>query len=133
MEIYYMNKSMKSTTIKKVVVKCASLWSDEVEVDSSIFDDIYMEAATQAIEKRKTQPGLKVTVVLECWEKKDTKKADKHFCYNTYFVLVNCGLHEKAEQFRINFKKLHNIDLQKESLKGNPDDGGKSKSNDSTN
>lgn len=113
-----MKKYMKSSTLKKVVVKCSDFWMDEVEIDSEIFDDVYVEAATRAVEKRKDLPGFKVTVILECWEKRDFKKPEKHFCYNTYRVLINAGLHEKAEMLRLNFMKMHGIDLQKESLKG---------------
>lgn len=109
---------MKASTLKKVVVKCADFWMDEFEIDSEIFDDIYVEAATRAIEKRKDLPGFRVTVVIECWEKKDFKKLDKHYCYNTYRVLINAGLHDKAEMLRLNFMRQHGIDLQKESLKG---------------
>ena len=109
---------MKSTTIKKIVVKCADFWMDELEIDSEIFDDVYVEAATQAIEKRKKLNNFKVTVVLECWEKKDFKRPEKHFAYNTYRVLINAAMHEKAEILRINFMKIKGIDLQKESLKG---------------
>jgi hypothetical protein len=54
--------------------------------------------------------------MVECWEKKYEKNLDKHFCYNTYFVLINAGLHKKAEMLRLNFFKMHKIDLQKESL-----------------
>ena len=109
---------MKSSTLKKIVVKCASLWMDEYEIDPDIFDDVYVEAATRAIEKRKEEPGFRVTVILETWEKKDFKKPDRHFCYNTYRILINAGMHKKAEMLRINFMKMHGIDLQKESLKG---------------
>lgn len=128
-----MKKYMKSATLKKVVVKCSDFWMDEVEIDSEVFDDVYVEAATRAIEKRKDLPGFKVTVILETWEKRDFKKPEKHFCYNTYRVLINAGMHTKAEMLRINFMKMHGIDLQKESLKGengnidkpNPDGDGK--------
>jgi predicted DNA-binding ArsR family transcriptional regulator len=116
--IYNMKKDIKTSTLKKIVVKCADFWMDELEIDSEIFDDVYVEAATRAIEKRKDLPGFKVTVILDCWEKKDFKKPEKHFCYNTYRVLINAALHDKAEMLRINFMKMHGIDLQKESLKG---------------
>ena len=109
---------MKVSTLKKIIVKCSDFWMDEFEIDSEIFDDVYVEAATRAIEKRKDLPGFKVTVILECWEKKDFKKPEKHFCYNTYRVLINAGMHDKAEILRLNFMKMHGIDLQKESLKG---------------
>ena len=109
---------MKPSTLKKIVVKCADFWMDELEIDPEIFDDVYVEAATRAIEHRKDLPGFKVTVILECWEMKDFKKPEKHFCYNTYRVLINAGMHDKAEILRLNFMKMHGIDLQKESLKG---------------
>ena len=118
-----MKKYMKSSALKKIVVKCASLWMDEFEIDPEIFDDVYVEAATRSIEKRKDEPGFRVTVILETWEKKDFKKPDKHFCYNTYRILINAGMHQKAEMLRINFLQMHGIDLQKESLKGEDNDG----------
>lgn len=109
---------MKSTTIKKIVVKCSNFWMDEFEIDSEIFDEVYVEAATRSIEKRKDLEGFKVAVIIECWEKKDFKKPDKHYCYNTYRIFINAGLHNKAEILRLNFMKLNKIDLRAESLKG---------------
>ena len=109
--------------MKKIVVKCDEYWMDEYEIDSEIFDDVYLESATRAVEKRKNQPGFKVTVMVECWEKKDFKKPEKHFCYNTYLILINAGMHEKAEILRKNFMKLYSIDLQKDSIKGENKNG----------
>lgn len=106
--------------LKKVVVKCLD-WTEEFEIDPTIFDDIYMEAATRALEKRKDGEKFLVTVVMECYIKSDAKKSNKHYVYNTYFVLVNAGLHFKAEMMRLNFLKSHGIDLRKESLKGDED------------
>ena len=117
-----MKKSIKSTKVKNIVVKCLD-WMEEVPIDSEVFDDVYMEAATRSIEKKTDDPDFKVAVIMECWEKKNVKKDDKHFVYNTYFVLVNAGLHSKAEMLRINFMKLHSIDLQKENIRGDNDDG----------
>jgi hypothetical protein len=51
-----MKKDMKASALKKIVVKCADFWVDEFEIDSEIFDDVYVEAATRAIEKRKDLP-----------------------------------------------------------------------------
>jgi hypothetical protein len=109
---------MKSSKIKKIVVKCANFWMDEFEIDSEIFDDVYVEAATRAVEKRQAIPGFKVGVIIECWEKKDFTKPLKHICYNTYRVLINAGLHDKAEMMRANFIKMYGTDLRNESLKG---------------
>lgn len=117
-----MKKNMKSVTLKKIIVKCSDFWQEEIDIDADIFDDVYVEAATRAIEKRTPLEGFKVTVVLECWEKKDQKRPDKHYCYNTYRILINAGMHEKAEMLRMNFKNMHGIDLQKESMRGDPND-----------
>ncbi len=111
---------MKLKGLKTVIVKCFN-WEDEIEVDSDVTNDVLMEAATEAVEKRKDLDGFKVAVVMECYEKKNIKDPEKHFMYNTYFVLVNASLHEKAEMLRLNFLKQHGIDLQRESLKGGDD------------
>jgi hypothetical protein len=121
---------MKSSTIKNIIVQCGQnpetkkpYWKDEIEVDSEIFDDPLLEAATQSVEKRKNEPDFKVAVVIECFEKKNAKDPMKHICYNSYFIMVNAGLYEKAELLRLNFKKAYKTDLQKESIKGEADDG----------
>lgn len=120
-----MKKSIKST-LKNVVVRCATLWEDEVKVDSEIFDDIYMEAATRCVEKRKNDEDFKLAIILECWEKKDVKNPLKHICYNSYYVMINAALYKKAEILRSNFMALHRMDLKKESVKGESEDGTKS-------
>ena len=122
-----MKKTMKAPALKTVSVRCAEFWEDVFEIDPDVHEDIYMEAATRAVEKRKALENFKVTVMVECWEKKDANKPDKHFCYNTYFILVNAGLHKKAEMLRLNFFKMHKIDLQKESLKPKDANGGSSR------
>lgn len=113
---------MKSSVIKKIIVKCLD-WKEEIDVDSSIFNDVFMEAATRAIENRAKKPKFKVAVVMECYEKKHVLKREEHYVYNTYFVLVNCGFHIKAESLRINFLNIHKIDLQKESIRGEDENG----------
>ena len=78
-----MKNYMKTSTFKKIVVKCGKFWMDEHTVDSEIFDDVYLEAATRAIERQKNTPGFKVTIVLECWEKRDFKNIIR-FCQRLY-------------------------------------------------
>jgi len=127
-----MKMKTKKSALKKVVVQCANFWMDEFNIDPNVFDDIYMEAATRAVDKRQNEPNFKVAVIIKCWIASDVDKPDKHICYNTYFVMINSGLHIKAENFRRNFLLLHKIDLQKESLKpSNSDGGSKTKSNSS--
>jgi len=116
-----MKKYMKTSKIKKIVVKCSTFWMEEFEIDSEIFDDVYCEGATRAVEKRHTLQGFKVGPIIECWEKKDFTKPLKHICYNTYRILVNAGLHNKAQMMRSNFLKMYGTDLNEESLK---DDNG---------
>lgn len=113
------NRKMKST-IKTIVVECKlkdSLNLKEFEVDSDIFEDVYLEAATRFAEDHVKQPGAKIAPILSTYEKKDKKDYDKHLCYNSYFIIINAGFHKKAENMRANFKKQFNIDLAKETLK----------------
>lgn len=112
-----MKKTMKPSKIKTVAVKCAEFWDDTFDIDSSVYDDILMEAATRAVEKRKDLPGFTVAAMIECWEAKYENNPDKHVPYNTYFVFINAGMHKKAEMLRLNFFRTHKIDLQKESPK----------------
>jgi hypothetical protein len=125
-----MKKPMKAkTSIKTIVVKCLD-WKQEVKVDADIFDDVYMEAATRVIESNRSKPNFSVSIVMECYEKKHNKDPNLHFVYNTYFVLINAAMYEKAEILRLNFIKLHGIDLKKQSLK--EDEYGKNRSNSAT-
>jgi len=116
-------KGTKAPMLKTVVVKCSNFWEDEFDINPDIFDDIFMEAATRSIEKRKDLPGFTVAVMIECWEKKYATDPNNHICYNTYFIMTNAGMHNKAEMLRLNFFKMHKIDLQKESLKPNESNG----------
>jgi len=125
-----MKNNMKSQALKKVVVLCADFWKDEFDIDPDVFDDVLLEAATRAVEKRKNEEGFQVAVVFECFEKRHLKKYDLHFCYNSYKVLVNAALYEKAEMLRLNFKKKHGTDLKLESLRGEVESGGTDTTND---
>ena len=127
-----MKKNMKSGAMKTVIVKCADFWEDEFYIDSSVFDDILMEAATRAIEKRKDLPGFTVAIIIKCWEKKYADDPTHHICYNTYFVMVNAGMHQKAETLRLNFFKLHKIDMKEESLKPDESNNGNDTNSDPT-
>ena len=119
-----MKRPMKSSKkIRNVIVKWLG-WEEELKIDSSVFDDIYMEAATRSIEMNKNVPNFTVAAIMECYDKKDINNPNKHYIYNTYFVLVNAAMYEQAEMLRSNFLKMHGIDLQKESIRG--DDDGKS-------
>lgn len=111
---------MKSSQVKTVVVECKlkdSLDVKEFDIDSEIFDDIYLEAATRFADQHVRKRNAKIAPILSAYEKKDEKDFNKHFCYNSYYVIINAGFHRKAEIMRKNFMTVAGIDLQKESLK----------------
>lgn len=110
-------KSMKALTTKNIVVKLAADNIFEIEVDSSIFDDPYLEAATQAIEQCKVKKYGIIRPVTECWEKKDEKNIRKHHLFNSFWILVNAALYKKAEQLREKFMEQTDVDLSKEPIK----------------
>lgn len=117
---------MKSSKVKTIVVECklkTSSDTKEFDIDPEIFDDIYLEAATRFAEQHVKNNKDKIPPILSAYEKKDVKNYNKHFCYNSYYIIVNAGFHKKAEIMRKNFMSISGIDLQKESLKSN--DNGK--------
>ena len=93
--------NMKSSTIKKVIVKMKGK-GYEVSVDSEIFDDIYIEAATRVVEKNKRNVAFfsKLMIIAECYEKKDVKNVENHFQINMYHILINAGMYSLGELLR---------------------------------
>lgn len=123
-----MRTNMKSSRIKKVVVKGAG-WDDQIDVDSDIHDDFLLEAATQALEKRKRDPGLQVAAVIHTYEKRNEKNPLKHFVYNSYLVMVNASMYKQAEYLRSVYLKKNKIDLRSVNLREDNKDGGKPTNN----
>jgi hypothetical protein len=114
-----MEKLMKVMTIKKIVVKLFSDSIHEFDIDTEIFDDPFLEAATRAVEQSKVKKYGIIRPVMECWEKKDEKIPKKHYLYNSYWILVNSALYGKAELLREKFMKQTDCDLAKEPIRGN--------------
>lgn len=106
---------MKSSVIKTIIVKLTADNIQEFDIDADTFDDPYMEAATRAVEKTKSQKHGIVHAVTECWEKKDPKKP---VLYNSYWILVNAALYGKAEILREKFKMQTDCDLATEPIHG---------------
>jgi len=106
---------MKSSAIKTIVVSLTADNVSEFEINTDIFEDPFMEAATRAVEKCRRSKGAIIRPVTTCWDKKTPKKPH---VYNSYWILVNAGCYAKAEQLREKFKMQHNIDLAKEPLHG---------------
>lgn len=113
---------MNSSKIKEVRVKSAD-WTDTIEVDAEIFDDYLLEAATRAVENRKNDPNFNISAVIQTWESKRDKDPDALQVYNSYIVMVNAGLHKKAEHVRAEFKRKNNIDLKLQKLTGDKING----------
>ena len=91
-----MRKTMKSSTLKTIVVKLTGNNIFEINVDSDIFDDPHLEAATQAIEQCKIKKYGIIRPITECWEKKDENNKKKHhFHTNRQIVIGNVHLIEK--------------------------------------
>ena len=111
-----MRKIMKSSAIKTVVVRLTAENVQEFDIDTEIFDDPFMEAATRAVEKTKTHKHGIIRPIAECWDKKDPKKSAA--MYNSYWVLVNAACYSKAELLREKFKMQTDCDLAKEPVHG---------------
>lgn len=111
---------MKSSTLKVVIVKINEK-KHQVEVDSSIHDDYYVEAATRVVEGYKKNMTFfhKIRIVGECYEKADESNFKKHYQINMYHILLNAGLYSLAELLREKAKNLHNVDLQLEPARAN--------------
>ena len=111
---------MKSSKMKNIVVKLSSDNIINVEVDAEIhFDDPLLEAATRAIEQcQKKKFGI-IRPITECWEKKDARSPKKHALFNSYWLLVNAALYDKAELLRERFMQQNNVDLKHEPMKAN--------------
>lgn len=107
---------MAKTKLIKFNVSSAD-WMMNVEVDSDIFDDTYVEACTRAIElksKSLHSEDFLVNPVIVC---KPSKAHDNKTKYvNTYKVLLNAGMPKRAETLRKIFESSTNVDLAKEPI-----------------
>lgn len=112
---------MKSSTIKTIVVKLAANNMFEFAIDNDVFDDPYLEAATRAIEQCKIKKYGIIRPIIDSWEKKDAKNIKKHVMVNSYWVLVNASMYDKAELLREKFRKQTDVDLSQEPIRGSAD------------
>jgi hypothetical protein len=115
-----MQKTMKSSTAKVVIVNLNKK-KYQVTVDAAVYDDIYIEAATRVVEKKKKDMSFfhKMHLIAECYEKADTEKVENHYQLNMYHVLMNAGLYSIAELLRTKAKNLHDVDIQLEPARAN--------------
>lgn len=104
---------MKSSVIKKIVVRISADNEFTFEVDSEVHDDVFLEAATRAMETLKTKKYAIIHAFTQCWEEKTPKKS---YIYNSYKILTNAGRYRTAELLREKFKKQTDCDLKNEPL-----------------
>ena len=98
------------------MVKLSDSNTHKIDVDSDIFDDPYIEAATRAVEICKVNNTGTINHFTECWEPKNVIKSH---IINSYWVLVNASMFETAEALREKYKSFKNVDLFKEPIHGN--------------
>ena len=113
-----MEKTMKSSATKTIVVQLTADNVQEFDIDCSVYDDPLLEAATRAVEKSRRQKGSIIRPVAQCWEKDAPKKTGLSGLYNSYWVLVNAECYAKAEQLREKFKAQTECDLKDEPICG---------------
>lgn len=106
-----MVENMKAKAIKTIVVRFMHDNLHEVQIDTDVFEDAFLEAATQAVEKIGFKKGTMLRAITECWDKANPKDAGM---YNTYWILVNAAHYEEAERLRDKFKSQTDVDLSKE-------------------
>ena len=108
-----MEKTMNLSTTKTIVVRLTADNICEFDVDTNIFEDPFMEAATRAVEISKKKKYSTIRPITECWDKKSPKKS---MLYNSYWILVNASCYNKAEQLREKFKIQTDCDLATQPL-----------------
>ncbi len=104
---------MKVITVKSVD------WTHDVEVDSNIFEDVFIEACTKVLEENLKNKNTRVGIIMEACLKSTPKKI---YTINTYKILINAGFHQYAENLRKNYKKQtksqgKEIDVKDEPIK----------------
>ena len=101
-----MQKTMKSSTTKTIVVCLTADNISEHEIDLTLFEDPYIEAATRAIECNKSNQAAIIRPVTQCWDKSTPKKVEM---VNSYWILLNASRHSMAEILRDKFRMQHKI------------------------
>ncbi len=92
-------------------------WVLNINVETDIFDDTYVEACTRAIEikaKQLIHNDFMVNPVIYCKQIKPVEENPKYI--NTYKVLINAGLPKKAELLRKIFCETAHVDLALEPI-----------------
>jgi len=95
----------------KIIVKYLKT-QEEYTVNPDV-ENIYLDAAKQAMKALRSRPDTAVTVLLQCWLKK-TPKEIHHV--NTYFALLAADMNNEAEKLRDKFMEQFGIDVSTEQI-----------------
>jgi len=116
--------------MRTIWVKTAN-WHKVIEIDETLFENVFIEACTQAIEikTKETMPGqdFLVNAVMYCSDLYSKNKDDQDKVVNTYKILVNAGKHERAALLRQVFLKKIKMDLNNEPIINKSSKNGKRK------
>jgi len=99
--------------IKKLYVHSAD-WEKYIDIDSDIFDDVFIEACTRVLDDNLKNKNMSVAPFMES----RLKRGKTTYIFNTYKILINAGYYRYAENLRIHFKRQSKIDLRDEPIKG---------------
>jgi hypothetical protein len=98
---------------QNITVKSAG-WERIINVDPTIFDDVYVEACTQAMETNFKENNMLVAPFIEA----SVKNKKRVYIFNSYKILSNAGYHTFAENLRKNVKRNMSVDLKNEPIRG---------------
>ena len=101
--------------IKTVIVNGVN-WEEEIKVDTELHDDIYVEACTQAVERKRNAKKLELAIVIYA-KLKTNKKNSKSYTLNSYKILLNASLFKEAELMRKAGIEECSVDFLNEKIK----------------
>jgi hypothetical protein len=100
-------------TNKKVIVTGLK-WKKTAIVDADVFEDVYVEACTQIIEKMVKNKKLNIGPTLTCWIEGDIENI---VTCNSYKILINAGYHKLAEAVKQELLKKTSMDWSTEPVR----------------
>ena len=116
--------------MKTIWVKTAD-WHKVVDVDETIFENVFIEACTKAIEIKTSElkygEDFLVNGVMYCTDIHSKKKSDHDQVVNTYKILINAAKYDRAELLRKALLDKMNVDLRDEPIMNNLSQNGKRK------
>ena len=111
------SEGSKMSSLKTICVKwewSTGTYVTEHVIDTTIFDNPFVEACTQVITTTK-KSFVKASII--CWDKDNPTNCR---FVNTYKILLNASRMKDAENLRAKFMKRYQIDMANEPLEEAP-------------